>query len=72
MAGQGSSLVLHHLRQNYADFFIDGLRVKPVEGRALNLLLAGVGTLRRMDYPSFSLVSPAFTIRYGAGSHPIE
>lgn len=25
MSGQGSNLVLHQLRQNYADFFIDGV-----------------------------------------------
>ncbi len=56
LSGLGSDLVLHHLRQNYADFFQGSLRVNPaLADKALNLLLAGAGTLRWMAYPAFTL-----------------
>lgn len=56
-AGSGSKLVRHHWRMNLGDLL---QAPTPLEGHYWNesrkLLVAGGGTLRRMDYPPFTLV----------------
>ncbi len=56
-AGTGSHLVLHNLRNNLTDIFHQpALMETRFTNRVRKLLLAGGGTLRRMDYPAFTLV----------------
>lgn len=56
-AGSGSKLVRHHWRMNLGDLLQDPA---PLKGHYWNgsrkLLVAGGGTLRRMDYPPFTLI----------------
>ncbi len=56
-AGSGSKLVRHHLQMNFRDLLENPA---PLSGHYWNiarqLLVAGGGTLRRMDYPAFTLV----------------
>lgn len=63
-AGTGSHLVLHNLRNNVADLFHQPALLKNrYWNGARKLLLVGGGTLRRMDYPAFTLVCrPSITL----------
>ena len=56
-SGIGSQLVLHNLRKNVEDLFHKPDLMKDHHWNgARKLLLAGGGTLRRMDYPGFTVV----------------
>lgn len=63
-AGTGSHLVLHNLKMNVEDFFQQKIAIKNRYWNGTRkLLLAGGGTLRRMDYPAFTLVCrPSITL----------
>ena len=56
-AGTGSRLVLHNLMKNTEDLFHKRARMRNrYWNGARKVLMAGGGTLRRMDYPEFTLV----------------
>ena len=63
-AGTGSRLVLHNLVKNVEDLFHDQAQIKDQYwNNVRKLLMAGGGTLRRMDYPEFTLLCrPSITL----------
>ncbi|RPJ46347.1 MAG: hypothetical protein EHM21_08745, partial [Chloroflexi bacterium] len=63
-AGTGSRLTLHLLKNNVEDLFKQPVAVKNRYWNAVrDVLAAGGGTLRRMDYPAFTLTGrPGITM----------
>ncbi len=63
-AGLGSKLTRYNLQKNVEDLFkTPRLKKNRFSNGCQNLLLAGGGTLRRMDYPSFTLTCrPSITM----------
>ncbi len=61
-SGLGSSLVLHNFRHACEDLFVRRVQAgRQHQNGMVALLAAGAGTLRRMDYPEFSLTCQATT-----------